>query len=331
MTVPEAVAGAVDAIGVGSKDDYKIHLTAHAAELGSKAPALAAILRTAQFSVLAEEYERKDQEAIEGQKVFRSAVGRANWAVLFTTLFSVLLLITSPLTTMVRAPHNPLLVVFGVGGIVCGGLGAIWLYQVREGKLLDSWMKARASAELLRKQYFEAVTVAQAVAEATAVPTLLLQFEYFRRYQFDAQVAFYDRRGADYKRAAALVLRTTGWSVGSASISLGLAGFVGGIDARWMSVAALGTVATAVAAFASTNESVYHFRRNLGLYSITADALRLLKGKFDEVRAAAVAGQREPVQQLVAAVNEEERQGYTHGRINTGYAAIPASFCCYLL
>jgi cytochrome c biogenesis protein CcdA len=305
MTVPELIAATLNIIGAGRKDDYKIQPTAHAAELASKAPALATILAKAQFSVLAEQYERKDQEAVEGQEAFRSAVGRANWAVFFTTVFSVLLLVASPLTSIVKTPHNTLLVVFGVGGIVCGGLGAMWLYQVREGKLLDSWMNARATAELLRKQYFEAVTSAQAVAEGSDVPALLLQFEYFRRYHFDTQVAFYDRRCVDYKRAAARVLRATGLSVGLASISLGLAGFLGGIDPRWTSAAALGTVATAIAAFASTNESVYHYRRNLELYGKTGDALRLFKGKLDDVRAAAIAGEREPVQQFVAAINEQ--------------------------
>jgi ABC-type multidrug transport system fused ATPase/permease subunit len=305
MTVPETIAAALNAIGVGAKDDYKIQPTAHAAELASKAPALAAILNRAEFSVLAEEYERKDQEAIKAQEAFRSAAGRANWAVFFTTLFSVLLLVASPMATVVTIPAKTLLVVFGVGGIVCGGVAAMWLYQVREGKLLDGWMNARASAELLRKQYFEAVTGAEAGATLSAVPALLLQFEYFRRYHFDSQVAYYDRRSGDHRRSAARVLQATGWSVALASISLGLAGFLGGIDPRWSSAAALGTVATAIAAFASTSESVYQYRRNFELYSKTGEALRLLKGKFDEVRAAAIASQPEPIQQFVAAVNEQ--------------------------
>jgi len=305
MTVPETVAAALNAIGVGAKDDYKIQPTAHAAELGSKAPALAAILNRAQFSVLAEEYERKDQEAIMAQEAFRSTAGRANWAVFLTTLFSVLLLVASPMATVVKIPAKTLLVVFGVGGIVSGGVAAMWLYQVREGKLLDGWMNARASAELLRKQYFEAVTSAEAGATVSPVPALLLQFEYFRRYHFDSQVAYYDRRSGDHGRSAARVLQATGWSVALASISLGLAGFLGGIDPRWSSAAALGTVAIAIAAFASTNESVYQYRRNFELYSKTGDALRLLKGKFDDVRAAAIAGQPEPIQQFVTAVNEQ--------------------------
>ena len=305
MTVQEMIAAALNAIGVGSQGDYKIQPTAHAAELASKAPALAAILTRAQFSVLAEEYERKDQEAKKAQEVFKRAAGRANWAVFFTTLFSVLLLVAAPMATFVKIPAKTLLVVFGVGGIICGGLGAMWLYQVREGRLLDGWRNARASAELLRKQYFEAVAGADTGATVSSVPALLLQFEYFRRYHFDSQVAYYDERSDDHRRSAVRVLQATGWSVALASISLGLAGFLGGIDPRWSSAAAFGTVATAIAAFASTNESVYQYRRNSELYSKTGDALRLLKAKFDDVRAAAIAGQREPVQQFVAAVNEQ--------------------------
>lgn len=304
MADQEMIDAASQAIGVGAKGDYKIQPTVHAAELVSKAPTLTAILNRAQFSVLAEEYERKDQEAIKAQEVFKSTAGRANWAVFFTTLFSVLLLLASPMATVVKIPDKTLLVVFGVGGIVCGGVGAMWLYQVREGKLLDGWMNARASAELLRKQYFEAVTGADAGATVSHPPALLLQFEYFRRYHFDSQVAYYDQRSGDHRRSAARVLQATGWSVALASISLGLAGFLGGIDPRWSSAAALGTVATAIAAFASTNESVYQYRRNSDLCSKTGDALRLLKGRFDDVRAAAITGQSEVLHQFVAAVNE---------------------------
>jgi hypothetical protein len=207
------------------------------------------------------------------------------------------------MATVVKIPDKTLLVVFGVGGIICGGVGAMWLYQVREGKLLDGWMNARASAELLRKQYFEAVTGADAGASARP-PALLLQFEYFRRYHFDSQVVYYDQRSGDHRRSAARALQATGWSVALASISLGLAGFLGGIDPRWSSAAALGTVATAIAAFASTNESLYQYRRSSDLCSKTGDALRLLKAKFDDVRAAAITGQSEVVRQFVSAVNE---------------------------
>ena len=68
MTDQEMIDAALQAIGVGAKGDYKIQPTVHATELASKAPTLAAILNRAQFSVLAEEYERKDQEAIKAQE-----------------------------------------------------------------------------------------------------------------------------------------------------------------------------------------------------------------------------------------------------------------------
>jgi hypothetical protein len=304
VTNQEMIDAALQAIGGGSNKDYKIQPSVHAAEFAAKAPTLAAILNRAQFSVLAEEYERKDREAIKAQEAFKSTARRANFAVFITTLFSVLLLVASPIATLLKIPDKTLLVLFGAGGIIFGGVGAMWLYRVREGKLLDSWMSARASAELLRRQYFEAVTTAHEGANASETPDLLLQFEYFRRYHFDPQVAYYDRRSDDHRRSASRVLLATGWSVALASISLGLAGFLGGIDPRWSAAAALGTVATAITAFASTNESVYQYRRNCEVYSKTGDALRLLKTRFDDVRAAAIAGQPEVLHQFVDSVNE---------------------------
>jgi len=42
------------------------------------------------------------------------------------------------MATVVKIPGKTLLVVFGDGGTICDGLGAMWLYQVREGKLSDT-------------------------------------------------------------------------------------------------------------------------------------------------------------------------------------------------
>jgi hypothetical protein len=46
-------------------------------------------------------------------------------------------------------------------------------------------------------------------------------------------------------------------------------------------------------------------RRNADLYSKTKDALVKLEAKLDDVRAAAAAGEREPVKQFVAAAHDQ--------------------------
>jgi hypothetical protein len=198
---------------------------------------------------------------------------------------------------------NVLLTV-GILGAISGALGSMWVYRSREGKLLDAWVSARAAAETLRRQYFETVT---SIVEKTNSPIMvvLLAFEYFRRYQMDVQIAFYNRRAEDHRRAASKLLSASTFLVALASASAAIAAILSGRNPAWVSVAALGTVATAFASFAATQESVNQSRQNAERYTVACDALSLLKRKLDAVRAAAAADEREPVTQFVAAVHDQ--------------------------
>ena len=180
----------------------------------------------------------------------------------------------------------------------------VGVYRAREGKLLNAWVSARAAAEALRKQYFETVVgiVDSTISEITV---LLLAFEYFRRYQMDVQIAFYKRRAEDHRRDAAKLLSVSALSVALAAASVAIAAILSGRNPAWVSIAALGTVATALASFAATKESVDQNRQNAERYTNTCDALHLLKGKLDSVRAAAAADAREPVTVFVAAVHQQ--------------------------
>jgi hypothetical protein len=305
MTPEELIRAAQDALGADRTDDYKIQPSKHADELAAKAPSLAAILRRSDLSVLAGQYERKDQQANENQAVFKATATRANWAVLLTACFSTLLLIVGPMKSVAGLPDSVVLAILGACGVISGGLGSMWVYQAREGKLLDNWMSVRATAEALRAAYFEAITSVEVQDNNAPMPAALLEFEYFRRYQLDVQIAFYQTRAADHRRDADRMLRISAGAVALASISAGLAGVLGGLNTAWVSIAALGTVATALASFAATKESVNQSNRNAERYTNTCDALTLLKRKLDVVRIAAAAGQREPMKQFVAAAHEQ--------------------------
>jgi hypothetical protein len=276
MTPEEMIAAAQDALGRASSGDYKIQPANHAQELEAKAPALAALLRSSELSVLAEQYEKKDKEATENQAVFKTTASRANWAVLLTACFSTLLLIVGPTKSVAGVSVPNVLAIVGVCGVISGALGSMWVYRAREGKLLDNWMTARAAAEMLRRQYFEAVTSFVAPGNVSPIAPALLQFEYFRRYQLDVQIAFFQSRAADHRRDANRLLSLGAGSVALASIGAGLAAVLSGINPSWVAIAALGTVATALASFASTKESVNQSRQNAERYTNTCDALTLV-------------------------------------------------------
>jgi hypothetical protein len=299
------IVAAQQAVGAERTDDYIIQPTVHAGQLAATAPALAAILRKAALSVLAEEYERNDKQAIENQVAFKTAASRANWAVFLTACFSALLLVANPLSSAGHIPFRVLVAMFGVCAVISGGLASMWLFQVKGGNLLGSWMGARAAAEALRAQYFEGVISFAPAAGGSSIPLPLLQLEYFLRYQFDVQVAFFGRRAADHNREAGLMLKLSAGAVALASISAGLAVVLGVSYPRWVSIAVLASIATALSSFAATKEDVSQNRRNAERYNNARSALALLKVKLDDVRAAAANGQSEPIQQFVAATHEQ--------------------------
>ncbi len=304
MTREEAIRVAQQIVGSGSANDYVIQPTAHAAQLPTDGQALSDLLRKSELAMLASEYERKDREANRNRDIFKTAASRANWAVFLTACFSALLLVAGAQKSPTPRILHAALVVFGVGGVVSGGLASMWLFQVREGRLLNGWMNSRGAAEGLRMQYFETLTNAQPAATASTIPVALLQFEYFRRYQLDVQLAFYDKRAQDHRRDADRMLRLSAAAVALASMSAGIA-VLGLLNTKWISIAALGAIATALSSFASATEGINQSRRNAESYTKARDALALLQCKLDDIRAAAADGEREPMKQFVAAVHDQ--------------------------
>jgi len=302
MDNEQLIKNAAAAIGMGQLDDYKIAPTTHADSLEATAAVLSKILRGSQLGTTASQYEEKDLAATEAQTVFREIAKRANWAVFLTSCLSAALLIVPLLV-----PHSKwLLVTLGGCGILSGALGAMWLFEIRQGNLLEVWMTGRARAEAERLKYFELATLSVENSESEGIPLPLLQLEYFRRYQLDVQRAYYRKRRKDHKLAADKFLTLGAYAVGLGALATGFGGILGGaLNSKWACLAGLATVASALSAFASTNEALGQDRRNEELYGKTNDALADLAAKLDEVRAAAVKGDRESLKQFVAAVHEQ--------------------------
>jgi SMODS and SLOG-associating 2TM effector domain 1 len=302
MTSDEFMEHAKAAIGAGQTDDGVLSPTGHAAALESKAPALCKILRGSQPSTAGREYERKDSDAIKAQLLFKKIAGKANWAVFVTACLSAAMLVAASLA----GKSHGIFIILGCCGIVSGSLGSMWLFEIRQGNLFQAWMNRRARAEAERVKYFELVTLAAGNSEPSEVPVLLLQLEYFRRYQLEVQRRYYGKRSHDHQRAADRMLTLSAYAAGFGALATGFAGILGGVlGPRWACLAGFATVASALSAFASTNETLGQHRRNEELYDKTNDALAELEGKLDEVRAAAAKDDRESVKQFVSAVHEQ--------------------------
>ncbi|HWP56385.1 MAG TPA: SLATT domain-containing protein [Candidatus Acidoferrales bacterium] len=306
MNYEDLIAAAREAVGEGDPDDHAIAPARHADQLAVKAPALAKILRSSAVGSTARLYQQKDAEALQAQQAFKTTAARANAAVFLTASLSALLLITAPMAIGTAGLGNWLTIFLGSCGIVSGALGSMWLFKLREGKLLERWMTARAGAETRRLKYFELVTSSPAAGPEGSIPLPLLQLEYFRRYQLEVQRVFYRRRGAEHERAADKMLTLSAVSVALASFATGIGGLLGGaLHPQWVSLAGFGAIATAIASFASAKEAIGQDRRNMERYRRALEALENLSEKLDAVRLAAAAGEREPLEQFVAAVHEQ--------------------------
>ena len=302
MGSEELIESAETAIGVGETGDYSLTLATHTASLEAKAPALCKILHGSRLKTSASEFERKDLEARKAQSVFQKVAGKANWAVFVTSCLSAALLMAVAFDSKAQG----LFVTLGCCGIVSGALGTMWLFEVRQGNLFQTWMNRRARAEVERLNYFELATQAKEDSQGSEIPLQLLQLEYFRRYQLEVQRKYYLQRTQDHKKAADRMLTLSAYAAGLGALAIGFAGILGGVlGPKWACLAGFATVASALSTFASTREALSQDRRNEELYSKTNDALVELEGKLDEVRDAAAKGDRESLKQFVAAVHEQ--------------------------
>ncbi len=133
----------------------------------------------------------------------------------------------------------------------------------------------------------------------------LLQLEYFRRYQLDVQRTYYHDRGKEHEEKAARTLLLGSLAVFAGSLGAGLATALGAIDPKWASLAVIGVMGSALAAFASTRESTHQDVRNSERYERTAWTLQKLYERLEVVRSAVAAGEPEVMQEFVAAVQDQ--------------------------
>lgn len=308
MRVDEAIKEATETIGRGKPEDYFISPTSHADEFGEKAPALAAILRSSEVEATARQYENQDQEALVAQNKFKRIFKRANSIVLATGVLIALVLATAAAANVLPGwLVTTLLVALSLGGVVTGALASKDLLTIRQGRLLEAWMSKRASAETARLDYFD--TVAKSSPTSTGknyAPPELLQLEYFRRFQFDVQLAYYRERGKDHREEAEKTLSYSGWAVAGAAIATGTAGVLGtSIHISLAAIGALGIIFTGLSSFASMREAVNQDRRNAERYERTYRVLEDLSKRLDAVRKAVYTAGMRPLSDFVDAVHEQ--------------------------
>jgi hypothetical protein len=290
-------------IGRGSPDDNGLSPLEHAAQLKTSAPKLAAILTRSAPVELARQYAEADTEALVAERTFKRWVIRANRAVLGTATVSALLMAVALLAGRLGGLTQTILIVLALMGVATGGFASMSLFRVKEGRLLEDWMTARARAETKRLSYFSYI-VNSSVGPLD--PQLeLLKLEYFRRYQLDLQLAFYRTRRSGHRNSAERTLDISAGSVLVAAIASGAAGVLGALRSEWAALGSLAVFGAALQAFAAARESLNQDRRNAERYDNTAQALLGLRERLDDVRDGIAAGSASVLGEYVAAVQDQ--------------------------
>jgi hypothetical protein len=290
-------------IGVGSAGDYGLSPLEHAEQLRISAPKLAAILTRSAPAELARQYAEADTEALVAERTFKRWVIRANRAVLATATVSALLMAAALLAGSLGGLTQTILIVLALIGVAAGGFASMSLFRVKEGRLLEDWMTARARAETKRLSYFTYI-VNSSVGPLD--PQLeLLKLEYFRRYQLDLQLAYYKTRRSEHRNSAERTLGISAGSVLVAAIASGAAGVLGALRTEWAALGSLAVFGAALQAFAASRESINQDRRNAERYDNTAQALQGLRERLDDVRLGIAAGSPSVLGEYVAAVQDQ--------------------------
>ena len=151
MTIMSDAAGI---IGNRNPGDYALSPVEHADQLSTSAPKLAALLTRSAPVELARQYSEADTEARAAERTFKRWIIRANWAVLATATVSALLMAVALLGGSLGALTQTILILLALIGVAVGGIASMSLFRVKEGRLLEDWMTARARAETKRLSYF---------------------------------------------------------------------------------------------------------------------------------------------------------------------------------
>jgi SMODS and SLOG-associating 2TM effector domain 1 len=290
-------------IGSGSPADYGLSPVEHAAELKTSAPKLAALLIRSAPVELARQYAEADTEALVAERTFKRWVIRANRAVLATATVSALLMAVALLAGRLGGLTQTILIALALIGVATGGIASMSLFRVKEGRLLEDWMTARARAETKRLSYFSYIV--NSSVGPLDLQLELLKLEYFRRYQLDLQLAYYKTRRSGHRNSAERTLNISAGSVMVAAIASGAAGVLGAMRSEWAALGSLAVFGAALQAFAAARESLNQDRRNAERYDNTAQALQGLRERLDDVRLGIAAGSTSVLGEYVSAVQDQ--------------------------
>lgn len=197
--------------------DWKLAPGAHAAALPPEAGALRRILQHSEVESIINTFEVADKEAVEAQGRYKRVARLRLYTGVAATIVGTTFIL--PLDEWIHYFISiPAAVQYS-----CLAVSIVAALHLVRSQPFDVWMKARAKAEIARIALFDQVMEAvDSSTQAGELPLLPLKLEYFRRYQLDVQLRYYEGRGKQHARAAGQNVR---WQRASVALT-GVAGVI---------------------------------------------------------------------------------------------------------
>ncbi|MFK5947690.1 MAG: hypothetical protein QM500_02830 [Methylococcales bacterium] len=293
-------------IGCDALEDYLITPTKFPATLDADSPELSAVINHSSFLEIAKRYEQNDNTAITSQRKFKNFAHQATWAIGVAAISGSLIAGLSAASFEPNSFLTVVLFMLGLTSTIGGGYAVYRLYQIKNEKLLERWMAARANAETERLGYFNALSRCLVKKYKTDIYLHLLFVCMFKRYQLEVQRLYYNSRSVDHRKS----LETTSIIGGIAALCLalgsGMLGMIGAFNQELLPFAALGTIGAAISAIASRREDLNQDERNSERYSRTSDTLSKIAERYDDVLNIVNQGKNpEIIIEYVDAVNDQ--------------------------
>ncbi len=204
---------AVQAIGRDDDEtDWILKPADHAAKLPPEARALADILITERVTGIIEDFDDHDRKAGRHQRRFKGLGLRLVTATVLAVLCGGLYLFIRAIDPGPATSMLAWVTLFVQAGAVA--LVAVFTFQLKESTAYEDWMLDRAAAESERINLFKVICYRRPKEGAAGaalpdwernesmLPLLALQFEYFRRFQLDVQIRYYNGRARQHRVAA---------------------------------------------------------------------------------------------------------------------------------
>jgi hypothetical protein len=190
---------------------------------------------------------------------------------------------------------------------VLAGAGAVYFkIQLSSGQLFERWMSRRYDAEHRRSGYFKTVYETDDPERRdpqTELDLPSLRFEYFRRYQLDVQLIYFDRRGEQHDKAARKLIGWEAFLAAGAALVAGLLAHPKMLGDTAAILALIGVLIPTLVSARSSLSMLSQDQRHAARYKTNKETLLEKSKEIDGIRKELEAGEEGKARNFADEVN----------------------------